>query len=82
LQQKLNQYWINMKKAIIAVIAVVAVLSLSSCSKSCRCISKFNGEVLVDRVVELDEGERCSDRNIAAGAYGYKAELKCTPQLF
>lgn len=71
-----------MKKAIIAIVAVVAVLSLSSCSKSCHCVSKFNGEVVVDKVVQLENGEKCSDKNIAAGAFGYKAELKCTPQLF
>lgn len=71
-----------MKKALFAIAAIAAVFAFSSCSKSCKCTAKLNGEVLSETTVELSDGDKCSDFNGKITILGQTAENKCVPQLF
>jgi predicted RNA-binding protein len=70
-------------KKIWGVFAITALIFCSSCSKTCNCTAKLNGEVLSESTIELtEEGERCSDHNTTVYVLGQSAELKCSAQLF
>jgi hypothetical protein len=71
-----------MKKVLFAIVAIAAIFAFSSCSKSCKCTAKFNGEVLSETTVKLSDGEKCSDYNGRITILGQTAENKCVPQLF
>lgn len=71
-----------MKKVLIALVALVAVFALSSCSKTCKCTAKFNGEVVSETTITLDDGDKCSNHNGKISVLGQTAENKCTPQIF
>lgn len=70
---------INMKKTflILALVAMV-MCCISGCSKKCKCKAKVNGEVLVEKTIDLDDGESCSDYNTTVNVAGVSASLKCT----
>lgn len=71
-----------MKKIFISLIIGAAVLTMSSCSKSCHCKTIYNGEVVTENVVDLEDGQKCSDMNASVAILGQKGEVKCVPQLF
>ena len=73
-----------MKKVLFAVILAAGIFTLSSCSKECNCTAKYNGEVVYETSVELEEGDKCGDydKTINVPLLGVSAELKCTPILF
>lgn len=70
-----------MKKLLI-ILAVAGLFMCASCSKSCDCKAKINGEVLAEKTVELSNGEKCSDYNVGVNVFGQSATFKCTPELF
>jgi len=72
-----------MKKALVLIsIASAVILCASSCAKSCNCTAKFNGEVILEDVVDLEEGEKCSDFNGKISVAGVSAERECTYNVF
>lgn len=71
-----------MKKILLVLIAIVGICSLSSCSKTCKCVGKINGEVVYDGTVELSEGDKCSNHNTYVNVLGNSVGVKCSPQLF
>lgn len=71
-----------MKKVLFALVLAGGIFAMSSCSKECDCSAKWQGEVVYESTVQLNDGERCSDYNKKISAAGYTAELKCTPLLF
>ena len=73
-----------MKKVLFAVILVAGIFTLSSCAKKCDCTAKYNGEVVYETSLDLEEGDKCADydKTISVPILGVTAELKCTPVLF
>lgn len=71
-----------MKKVLFALILAGGLFALSACSKECDCVAKWNGEVVYEQNVTLNDGEKCSDYNNYISVVGVSAELKCTPVLF
>ena len=70
-----------MKKIVLALVAVIAVCALSSCSRTCNCKAYYNDNV-VDKTINLDEGQKCSDFNTYVKIGGVESGLKCAPALF
>lgn len=71
-----------MKKVLYALVLAGGIFALSACSKECDCTAKWNGEVVYESTVELQDGEKCSDYNSYVNVLGVSAQLKCTPVLF
>lgn len=73
-----------MKKVLFALILAAGIFTMASCSKECNCTAKYNGEVVYETNVSLEDGDKCSDYNkmINIPVIGVSAELKCTPILF
>lgn len=73
-----------MKKLLFALVLAGGIFTMSSCSKNCNCSAKYNGEVVFEETVKLDDDEKCSDFNktINIPLIGVSVETKCTPQLF
>ena len=73
-----------MKKVLFAVILAGGIFALSSCAKECNCTAKYNGEVVYETTVSLEEGDKCADYDklINIPIIGVSAELKCSPILF
>lgn len=71
-----------MKKVALVLVLAVSVFAFSSCSKSCKCTAKFNGETLKEEVITPADGKKCSDYNGSLSILGQTAENKCVPQLF
>ena len=73
-----------MKKVLFTLILAAGIFTMSSCSKECNCTAKYNGEVVYETTVDLEEGDKCADYNkmINIPIIGVSAELKCTPILF
>lgn len=71
-----------MKKLFIILTLVGAIIIMSSCSKTCNCKTRVDGEVVLENTVELDKGQKCGDFNRAASALNHNASVKCTPILF
>ncbi|MDD2594681.1 MAG: hypothetical protein PHD11_02540 [Bacteroidales bacterium] len=69
-------------KKLLVVVAVASLFLCAGCSKTCKCSAKLNDEVLSEKTVELNDGEKCSDYNTSVTVLGQTAQLKCTPQLF
>ena len=72
----------KMKKVLFALVLVGGIFAMSSCSKECKCTVKYNGEIVSETTVELDDGEKCSEYNGYVSILGQSLEQKCTPQLF
>jgi hypothetical protein len=68
-----------MKKLLIGLILILGICALSSCSKKCDCKAKYNGEVVYEDTVDLQDGEKCSDFNktVKIPAIGVNAEVQC-----
>ena len=60
------------------MIIVLGVCALSSCSKKCDCKAKYNGEVVSESTVDLEDGKKCSDYNSYISILGTSVEMKCT----
>ena len=60
------------------------IFTLASCSKNCSCSASYNGEVVYEESIEMEDGDKCSDFNkkVSIPALNITAEMKCTPQLF
>jgi hypothetical protein len=73
-----------MKKVLFAVVLACGLIAFSSCSKECNCVGKYNGEVVYETSVSLEDGDKCSDYNklVNIPLLGVNAEVKCTPVLF
>ena len=73
-----------MKKVLFTLMIAAGIFTLASCSKSCDCSASWNGEVVYEESIQLEEGDKCSDFNkmVNIPALSISAELKCTPQLF
>ena len=73
-----------MKKVLFALILTAGIFTMASCSKECTCSAKYNGEVVYETTIDLEEGDKCADYNkmINIPIIGVSAELKCTPILF
>ena len=71
-----------MKKVLFALTLVGGLFVMSSCSKECTCTAKFNGEILSQTHVTLEDGEKCSEYNGFIKILGQEYEQKCTPDLF
>jgi hypothetical protein len=71
-----------MKKVLFALVLAGGIFALSSCTKECNCAAKWNGEVVYEQTLELQDGDKCSDYNTYVNVLGISAELKCTPHLF
>ena len=71
-----------MKKVLFALVLAGGILAMTGCSKECNCAAKWQGEVVYETTVQLDDGGRCSDNNTKINVAGISAELKCTPVLF
>lgn len=71
-----------MKKVLFALVLAGGIFALSSCAKECNCAAKWNGEVVYEKTLELQDGDKCSDYNTYVSVMGISAELKCTPHLF
>lgn len=71
-----------MKKVLFALVLAGGIFALSSCAKECNCAAKWNGEVVYEQTLELQDGDKCSDYNTYVSVMGISAELKCTPHLF
>lgn len=71
-----------MKKVFIALALMGGIFALSSCAKDCTCTAKYNGDVVYESSVKLEEGDKCSNHDSYVNVLGQKLELKCTPNLF
>ena len=71
-----------MKKVLFAIVLVGGLFVMSSCSKECTCTAKYNGEVLYETNITLEDGEKCSDGDTYINIAGQSLQMKCTPNLF
>lgn len=72
-----------MKKTMTVILAAsMVIICTASCSKSCNCTAKANGEIVEEEIFELEEGEMCSDFNGKINVGGTSAERMCTYDVF
>ena len=71
-----------MKKVLFALILAGGIFAFSSCTKTCDCSGKWDGEVVYEQVVDREDGDKCSDYNTTISAFGHSVQVKCTPNLF
>ena len=71
-----------MKKILFALVLVGGIFALTGCAKECNCQAKWDGEVVYESTVQLDEGSKCSDYNGYVKILGTSIESKCTPIIF
>ena len=73
-----------MKKVLFTLMIAAGVFTLASCSKNCNCSASYNGEVVFEETLEMEDGDKCSDfnRKVSIPAINVSVETKCTPQLF
>ena len=71
-----------MKKVLFALVLAGGMFAMSSCAKDCTCTVKYNGEVVSETVVHLEDGEKCSEYNGYVNILGQSLEQKCSPNLF
>ena len=72
-------------KKILVVLAFASLFLLSSCTKTCKCT--FKGSVgdssaSSEKVIDLEDGKKCSDYNSSADLGVVGASVSCKPQLF
>ena len=71
-EQKNN---IKMKKILLSVAAVALLVSLGSCSKTCKCVQKVDGQVTQTTSVETKG--KCSELNVKQTTMGMTQETTC-----
>lgn len=69
-------------KKLLVILAVAGLFMCASCSKTCDCKAKVNGDVVYEATHELKDGEKCSDYNAYVSALGQSVETKCSPKIF
>ena len=64
-----------MKKVLLSVAAVALLVSLGSCSMTCKCVSKVDGQVVQTTTTETKG--KCSDLNVKQSTMGMTQETNC-----
>ena len=73
-----------MKKVLFTLILAAGIFTMASCSKNCNCSATYNGEVVYEESIEMEDGDKCSDFNkkVSVPIINVSVETKCTPELF
>ena len=64
-----------MKKVLLSVAAVALLVSFASCSKTCKCTQKVDGQVVTTTTMETKGN--CSKLNVKQTVMGMTQETTC-----
>ena len=73
-----------MKKVLFTLMVAAGIFTLASCSKNCECSASYNGEVVYEESIQIEDGDKCSDFNkkVSVPVINVTVETKCTPVIF
>lgn len=65
----------TMKKILLSVAAIALLFAMGSCKKTCKCVSKIDGQVVSTTTMETKG--KCSDLNVKQSTMGMTQETSC-----
>ena len=66
---------LTMKKILLSVAAIALLFAMDSCKKTCKCVSKIDGQVV--NTTTMETKGKCSDLNVKQSTMGMTQETSC-----